>query len=197
MGPQVARSKVGREPIPDHPATADRHVHRVHPEQRDAAQDEREDRRRERGAARVAAGRDGGSGLERAQDVWQRRRTDRIDGARPAFRFERLPVGRHLVPGQDAGRPERPSRPTSSDLPVDGPDLVATIGEDRQGRATDPPLAPVTSTGPSDGERPRSSRAMTDMAAVKPAVPMDIASRADSPGASRTTHPAGTRWYSV
>ena len=60
-----------------------------------------------------------------------------------------------------------------------------------------PPEAPVTRTGPSAGERPRSSSATTDIPAVNPAVPMAIASRAVNPGISGTTQPAGTRWYSL
>ena len=60
-----------------------------------------------------------------------------------------------------------------------------------------PPLAPVTRTGPSPGCRPRSSNATTDIAAVNPAVPIAIASRGVRPGASGTTQPAGTRWYSA
>ena len=56
-----------------------------------------------------------------------------------------------------------------------------------------PPLAPVTRTGPSPGLRPRSSRAATLIAAVKPAVPISIASRAVRPSGSGTTQPDGIR----
>ena len=60
-----------------------------------------------------------------------------------------------------------------------------------------PPVAPVTSTGPSSGETPwRSSRA-TDSAPVKPAVPIAIACVTLSPSGSGTTQPAGTRAYSA
>ena len=48
-----------------------------------------------------------------------------------------------------------------------------------------PPLAPVTSTGPSPGRRPCRSSAATDIAAVNPAVPIAIASRAVRPGGQR------------
>ena len=56
-----------------------------------------------------------------------------------------------------------------------------------------PPDAPVTSTGPSPGRRPRSSSAWTLIAAVNPAVPMAIASRAVRPAGSGTTQPDGIR----
>ncbi|SLH45474.1 Uncharacterised protein [Mycobacteroides abscessus subsp. abscessus] len=49
---------------------------------------------------------------------------------------------------------------------------------------------------PSSGVRPRSSRAWTLRAAVKPAVPMAAASRVLSPS-SFTTHSAGTLAYSA
>ena len=56
-----------------------------------------------------------------------------------------------------------------------------------------PPDAPVTRTGPSPGHRPRSSSAWTLIAAVNPAVPMAIASRAVRPSGSGTTQPDGIR----
>ena len=55
----------------------------------------------------------------------------------------------------------------------------------------------MTRTGPSVGSRPRSSSAATDIAAVNPAVPIAIASRADRPGGIGTTQPAGSRSYSA
>ena len=45
---ELARPQVGRQPVPQLAPPRDRHVHRVHAQQRDAAQDEREDRRLER-----------------------------------------------------------------------------------------------------------------------------------------------------
>ena len=56
-----------------------------------------------------------------------------------------------------------------------------------------PPDAPVTRTGPSPGLRPWSSRAMTLIAAVKPAVPIAIACLGVRPSGSGTIQPAGTR----
>ena len=60
-----------------------------------------------------------------------------------------------------------------------------------------PPVAPVTSTGPESGVMPCSCRAITDSAAVKPAVPTTIASRVVRPSGSATSHSAGTRAYSA
>ena len=59
-----------------------------------------------------------------------------------------------------------------------------------------PPLAPVTSTGPASGVRPRFSRACTLNAAVNPAVPMVAACLAVRPS-SFTTQSPGTRAYSA
>ncbi len=56
-----------------------------------------------------------------------------------------------------------------------------------------PPLAPVTTIGPSSGRIPCRSRACTLIAAVNPAVPMAAASDVDRPSANGTTHSAGTR----
>ena len=56
-----------------------------------------------------------------------------------------------------------------------------------------PPVAPVTSTVPASGVMPWSSSASTDSAAVYPAVPISIDSRAVSPSGSGTIQPAGTR----
>ena len=56
-----------------------------------------------------------------------------------------------------------------------------------------PPDAPVTRTGPSPGRRPCSSSAWTLIAAVNPAVPIAIASRAVRPAGSGTTQPDGIR----
>ena len=60
-----------------------------------------------------------------------------------------------------------------------------------------PPVAPVTRTGPESVATPWSWRAITDIAAVNPAVPITIASRAVSPAGSATSHSAGTRAYSA
>ena len=60
-----------------------------------------------------------------------------------------------------------------------------------------PPVAPVTSTGPSPGSSPwRSSRAIAS-AAVKPAVPIAIACVVLIPSGSGTTQSSGTRAYSA
>ena len=73
------------------------------------------------------------------------------------------------------------------------PHLVTALGEDRDGGRSTPPDAPVTSTGPSPGRSPRSSSAATLIAAVKPAVPMAIASRVVRPSGIGTTQPEGIR----
>ena len=149
------------------------------------------------GAAGVAARGHGRPGPQRPQHVRQRRAADRVDGARPAFRFERPALGGHLVARQDPGRAQRAQSRRLVGLAGRRPDLVAAVGEDRQRRAADAARwRPVTRTGPSAGVRPRSSSATTDIAAVNPAVPIAIASRGVRPGASGTTQPAGTRWYS-
>ena len=139
---------------------------------------------------------DRGARPERPQHVRERGRADGVDRSRPARRFERLALDGHLVAGQEARRAELAQARDLVLLAGRRPDLVAALSEDRHGRATDATQAPVTSTGPSPGVRPRSSSATTDMAAVKPAVPIAIASRAVSP-LSGTTQPAGTRWYSA
>ena len=56
-----------------------------------------------------------------------------------------------------------------------------------------PPVAPVTRTGPAPGVSPRSSNDSTDSAAVKPAVPIVIASRRSSPAGHGTSQSDGTR----
>ena len=56
-----------------------------------------------------------------------------------------------------------------------------------------PPEAPVTSTGPSPGRSPRCSSWSRDNAAVKPAVPMAMAWRAERPSGRARADPAGTR----
>ena len=60
-----------------------------------------------------------------------------------------------------------------------------------------PPEAPVTSTGPVSGSSPRASSSAIDSAAVNPAVPMAIASRAVRPAGNGTIQSAGTRAYSA
>ena len=198
VDPEVPRSQIRGEAVPQPPASLDRDEDRIHAQQRDAAQDEREDGRVELRPAGVAAGRDGRPGLHRAEHVRQCRRADRVHGPRPAFRLERAALGRHLVAGQDPGRPERAQAVGLVGLAGRGPDLVAAVGQDRRGPCRPPRRSP-RSPGPArrPGERPRSSSATTDIAAVKPAVPIAIASRGVSPGSSGTTQPAGTRWYSL
>ena len=96
----------------------------------------------------------------------------------------------HLVPGQDPGRAQRPQSVRLVGLAGRRPDLVAAVGQDRQRRAPRPRRmrrSPAPARHP--GVSPRSSRATTDIAAVNPAVPIDIASRGDRPGASGTTQP--------
>ena len=73
------------------------------------------------------------------------------------------------------------------------PDLVTALGEDATAAEPTPPDAPVTSTGPSPARRPRSSSATMLIAAVKPAVPIAIASRDVRPSGIGTTQPAGMR----
>ena len=65
--------------------------------------------------------------------------------------------------------------------------------------ATDPtpPAAPVTTTGPLFGDRPCFSSASTASIAVKPAVPIAIASRADRPSGRRTSQSPLTRAFSA
>ncbi len=58
-----------------------------------------------------------------------------------------------------------------------------------------PPVAPVTMTGPPDGVSPLRSSSITDRAAVKPAVPIAMASGGVSPGGIGTTQSPGTRTY--
>ena len=167
-------------------------VHRIHPEQRDAAQDEREDRRRRASAPpALPRGRDRRPGPQRSQHVRQRRRTDRVDRPGPSFRFERPALAGHLVPCQDPGRAHRPAagRPRRSCRSRPRPRSRGRPGSPAPCRRPRRD-APVTSTGPSSGSSPRSSSATTDIAAVKPAVPIAIASRGDRPGRQRHD-PAG------
>ena len=149
------------------------------------------------GAAGIAAGRDRGAGPQRPQHVRERRRPDRVDGAGPPFRLERLALAGHLVPRQDPGRTHRQQPGGLVGLAGRGPDLVAAVGQDRERRATDAAGRTGHEHRAVGGSSPRSSSATTDIAAVNPAVPIAIASRADRPGASGTTQPAGTRWYSA
>ena len=106
--PELARPQVGRQPIPDLAPAGDRDEHRIHAEQRDAAQDEREDRRLELRTAGIAGRRDGPAAASASQHVWQRRPADRVDRACPAFRLERPALGGHLV-AWSGSRPPRAS----------------------------------------------------------------------------------------
>ncbi len=56
-----------------------------------------------------------------------------------------------------------------------------------------PPVAPVTRIGPDSGVMPWSWSAMTESAAVNPAVPITIESRIESPSGTGIREPAGTR----
>ena len=148
--------------------------------------------------AGIAAGRDGRPGPQRPQDVRQRRGADRVHRPGPSFRLERPALAGHLVPRQDPGRAERPQAGRLVGLAGRGPDLVAAVGQDRERRAADPAATPRS---PAPARRRATARAprapTTDIAAVNPAVPIAIASRGVRPGASGTTQPAGTRWYSA
>ncbi len=95
-----------------------------------------------------------------------------------------------------AAAPSVDNNSPASVLPVDA--VTSKPRPDRISRATlpTPPVAPVTRTGPSAGDRPRSSSACTLMAAVNPAVPRAAASRVLTPS-SFTTQSAGTRAYSA
>ena len=60
-------------------------------------------------------------------------------------------------------------------------------------RQPTPPVAPVTTTGPLSGVVPLRASASTASAAVKPAVPIAIASNVVSASGIRTTQADGTR----
>ena len=110
----------------------------------------------ERRPAGVAGRRDGRARPERPQDVRQRRAADRVDGARPAGRLERpRALGGDLVARHDPGRAERPQPRLLVGLAGRRPDLVAARRRGSRPRCSPtPPLAPVTSTGPSPGAEP-------------------------------------------
>ena len=128
---QVARSQVGREPIPQLAATCDRDVDGIHPEQRHAAQDERETRssqgrRHRRSRTRRPRPRPEGSEA-------------RKEASPPPLRRPRQPTAPiraaarscHLVARQDPDRAE-PAK-TFGLVRLSGrcPHLVAAISEDR------------------------------------------------------------------
>src|SRR5262245_3985584 len=98
--------------------------------------------------------------------------------------------------GTTPAAPSARSRASSSGLPVAAQTSWPRAASIATAVLPTPPLAPVTSTGPSPGRRPRASSAATDIAAVNPAVPTAIASRALNPSGSGTTQPAGSRVYS-
>ena len=136
---------------------------------------------------------DRGAGPQRPQDVRQRRPRRRCPPPPPS------------APTPAAGRSPRSPRRGPGSRPRRGRGGASARPACRspprpRGRASariatavlpTPPLAPVTSTGPSPGRSPWSSSAATLIAAVKPAVPIAIASRAVSPSGSGTTQPAG------
>ena len=148
--PRGSRSVASR--LPQGAARLDRHVGRVHAQQRDAAQDEREHRRRELRAARVARRRDRRADPQRAQHV--RAASPR----RPCPPRPPSAPSRAAVPGavtssrvRNPAAPRSRRRSCSPGLPV-----AAQTSWPRAARiatAVDPtpPDAPVTSTGPSPG----------------------------------------------
>ena len=166
------------------------------PEQRHAAQDEREDRRDEGRAAGVAGCGDRRPVAQRPQHVRQRRAADRVDRAGPALRLERpAALGRALGP-RARSRPRRARAGSPPRAPCRWPPRPRS----RARRGSPRPCCRRRPSRPSRGRArrpgvsPRSSRATTLIAAVKPAVPMAIASRVVNPGGSGTTQSAGTRW---
>ena len=190
------RSVASRSQMPASPR--DRHVDRVHPQQGDPAEDEREDRRRRAPPRRRCRWRP-----PRRRSCSVRRtygsvaRADGVDRPGPSLRLERLALGGHLVPRQDPGRPSAAAVRLVG-LAGRGPDLVAALGEDRQRRAADAAARAGHEDRPVVGRQTALlERRRPTSPAVNPAVPIAIASRADSPGASGTTQPAGTRSYSA
>ena len=75
--------------------------------------------------------------------------------------------------------------------------FTATRAEGRLTFTATPPVAPVTTIGPVSGTWPLSSIRHTPIAAVKPAVPIAMASCSESPSGRGTTLHAGTRTYSA
>jgi len=129
-------------------------------------------------------------------------RTDKTTGKRKRVGFRTHHTCR--VPSTvTSSRPRIPTAPSersrsaSSALPVAAQTSCPRSARIATATLPTPPLAPVTSTGPSPGRRPCSSSAMTDSPAVNPAVPMAIASRVDRPSPNGTTQFAGTRSYSA
>ena len=186
---RVRRPEVRRDPGPQRAPLVDRHVRGVHPEQRDAAQDERQDRRVELRAARIAGRGDRSAGPQRSQDVRQGRRADRVDGAGPAraTRAVAALAAVHSSRGTIPAAPSARSRASSSGLPVAAQTSWPRAARIATATLPTPPLAPVTTTGPSPGRSPWRSSAATDIAAVKPAVPIAIARARVSPAGSGTT----------
>ena len=135
----------------------DRHVGRVHPEQRHAAQDEREDGRLELRAAGVAGGGDRGAGPQRAQHVRQRRR--RRPRRRPP---PSVPIRAACPRRVTSSRVRIPAAPSVTQavglvgLAGRRPDLVAAVGEDRERRAAD---AAATRRSRARARRPGAARA--------------------------------------
>ena len=131
----AARPQVRRRGAPTAPGAASiGMLARVHPQQRDAAQDERE-HRRARAPRRPRSREDATAApvAERPQHVGQRRRADRVHGARPARRVER-PAGRaYLVAGQEPRRAEVAQPVVLVGLAGRRPHLVTASGEDRDG----------------------------------------------------------------
>ena len=119
VGAELARPQVGRQPIPELAAAGDRHRHRVHAEQRHAAQDEREDRRLELRATGVARtrrprARAGASAGRTAASPHRRRRPRPAHRSDSSGRPSAVTSSRDRIP--DA--PSERSRSASSGLPV-------------------------------------------------------------------------------
>ena len=139
------------------------------------------------GAAGIAARRDRGAAAERPQDVRQRRPADRVDRARPALRLERPgALGGALLSRHEPGRAERRggSPPRTACRSPPRPRSHARRGSPRP-CCRRRRVAPGDEDRPVAGSSPRASRATTLIAAVKPAVPIAIASRVVEPGGQR------------
>ena len=189
----AARPEVVGEPRPQRPARPDRHVRAVHAQQRDPAQDEREDRRGELGPGRRSPTtrprrRSGASAARRAASP--RRRCRR---PQPSGRFERPAGRRDLVAGEEPGGAEAAQPVHLVRLAGRRPDLVAARREDRDGHAADAPGRTGDEDRPVARREPARSRASTLIAAVNPAVPIAIASRVRQPVGERHRQSAGIR----
>src|SRR3954452_13075402 len=103
---ETTRPEIGRESAPDALPFADRHLRRLDPEQRDPAEDERQDGRGQLRATGVARRGNRAARLEAPQHVRQRHAAHRVDGAGPPRALERLPRRSDVVGGDEADRAE-------------------------------------------------------------------------------------------